>query len=655
MRGDEVRQLGKLRRRLQLELGIGDSARHILADIVEHPLEQRKRLVLIFVDWRLLRIGAQVDDLAQRIERRQMLLPVMVQILEQDRLLDAGPGVGLQFLRLGLDHRIGLGRDALQNDLGVDRFLGHPVVDRRLEVQQVLQLLLHARDIPLLGIAVRRASGADDRVDRLGAHVGDDLAHRLGIHDVGALFIDDLALVVHHVIIFDDLLADVVVARLDLLLRGFDRLGQPLAADRLAVLDIAAHHLGEQRVRTEDSQQIVVEAEVKARQARIALTPRTAAQLVVDAAAFVALGAQHEQTARFQHLLLFGDDLGPDAGGRFLIFGRTLDQIGMLVEHPEFQVAAQLNVGAATRHVGRDGDGAQTARLRHDMRLHLVIASVQHLVRNVFLHKKLAEQFRLLDRHGADQHGLAFGRMVADLLGDRQELVLGVLVELVLLVDARDRHVGRDGDDIDLVDVVELARFGRGGAGHARNLRVHAEVVLEGDRGHGLVLGLDIDALLRLDRLVQALRPATPVHHAAGELVDDDDLAVLHDIVGVALEHHVRAQRLIQMVDDLGILEVVEVFTLEQPRRLQQALGALGAILSQDNRLLLLVLLVIVGGQLLHDRIDADIQFRLVVGRAGDDQRRARLVDQDRVDLVDDRIVEGALHHRRALILHIVA
>ena len=60
----------------------------------------------------------------------------------------------------------------------------------------------------------------------------------LGIHDVGALLVDDLALVVHNVVEFDDLLADVVVARLDLLLGGLDRLRNPRRDDCLAVLKI---------------------------------------------------------------------------------------------------------------------------------------------------------------------------------------------------------------------------------------------------------------------------------------------------------------------------------------------------------------------------------------------------------------------------------
>jgi hypothetical protein len=56
---------------------------------------------------------------------------------------------------------------------------------------------------------------------------------------------------------------------------------------------------------------------------------------------------------------------------------------------------------------------------------------------------------------------------------------------------------------------------------------------------------------LGLDRLVEPVGPAPPVHHAAGELVDDDDLAVLDDVVDVALEHDVGAQRLVEVVDYL--------------------------------------------------------------------------------------------------------
>ena len=43
------------------------------------------------------------------------------------------------------------------------------------------------------------------------------------------------------------------------------------------------------------------------------------------------------------------------------------------------------------------------------------------------------------------------------------------------------------------------------------------------------------------------------------------------------------------------------------------------------------------------------------LGRAADDERRARLVDQDRVDLVDDRVVQRALRVLERAELHVVA
>src|SRR3546814_19182419 len=66
-----------------------------------------------------------------------------------------------------------------------------------------------------------------------------------------------------------------------------------------------------------------------------------------------------------------------------------------------------------------------------------------------------------------------------------------------------------------------------------------------------LFRSLDLHAFLGLDRLVQAVGPAAAVHHAAGEFVDDDDLAVLDDIIGVELEHHDGLERLVDVMDDL--------------------------------------------------------------------------------------------------------
>ena len=57
------------------------------------------------------------------------------------------------------------------------------------------------------------------------------------------------------------------------------------------------------------------------------------------------------------------------------------------------------------------------------------------------------------------------------------------------------------------------------------------------------------DGFLGFQRLVQTLGIAPAFHHAAGELVDDDDLVVLDDVVLVALEQRMGPQRLIDVVD----------------------------------------------------------------------------------------------------------
>ena len=109
------------------------------------------------------------------------------------------------------------------------------------------------------------------------------------------------------------------------------------------------------------------------------------------------------------------------------------------------------------------------------------------------------------------------------------------------------------------------------------------------------------------------------------------------------------------MVDELDVAGVVEVVDLE---------GALDLVerrLARRDRLVLLVegvvdsrLLGLVDSlrrqslallplQRLHDPRKVVVRARSNLRLAGDDQRRPRLVDQDRVHLVDDRVGEPAL------------
>ena len=96
------------------------------------------------------------------------------------------------------------------------------------------------------------------------------------------------------------------------------------------------------------------------------------------------------------------------------------------------------------------------------------------------------------------------------------------------------------------------------------SLLVEPEVVLQRDGRQGLVLLLDLDALLGLDGLVHALVVAAAVQDAAGELVDDQDLAVVvDDVVLVLAVELLGLDGVVQVADQRGVDRLVEVVDAE--------------------------------------------------------------------------------------------
>ena len=108
---------------------------------------------------------------------------------------------------------------------------------------------------------------------------------------------------------------------------------------------------------------------------------------------------------------------------------------------------------------------------------------------------------------------------------------------------------------------MKLTLFGLGCTRHAGQLVVHAEVVLDRDRGEGLRLAPDLDAFLRFHRLMQAVTPTASGHLPTGELIHDDDLSIFTDDVPLVLvEERVRLQ---ELMEDMHLLALRRVFRLE--------------------------------------------------------------------------------------------
>ena len=133
-------------------------------------------------------------------------------------------------------------------------------------------------------------------------------------------------------------------------------------------------------------------------------------------------------------------------------------------------------------------------------------------------------------------------------------------------------------------------------------------------------------------------------------LVDDEHLVLDDDVLLVVAEQLLGLDGVVQERDQRGVGRLVEVLDAEVVLDLGDA-----GLEDRDRLLLLVDLVVLVLGQPRGDLGELAVPLDLVLGGPGDDQRRAGLVDQDRVDLVDDRVVRGTLDEVLQRVGHVVA
>ena len=318
-------------------------------------------------------------------------------------------------------------------------------------------------------------------------------------------------------------------------------------------------------------------------------------------------------------------------------FRQVLFPIEDLLEH-EVGIAAQENVGAAARHVRGDGDGAFASGLGDDLGFALVLLGVEDVVFDAVPAQEAGEPLGLFDGNRADEDRLAALVAVLDLFDDGGKLFFLRPVDDVGVVQPDHLAIGRDHVDVEIVDLGKLRRFRVGRAGHAAELLVHAEIVLEGDGGQRLILVGDLHAFFGFDGLVQPVAPAAARHESPGEFIDDDDLAVFHDIVDIAFVERVGLERLDDVMDEIHMVRIVEVVHAEQFLDPDVALfrqrGGLGFLFDR---------IVVFRFQLRDDGVDPVIEIGGLIGRTGDDQRGAGFVDEDAVHLVHDGEVQLAL------------
>ncbi|SHT05356.1 Uncharacterised protein [Mycobacteroides abscessus subsp. abscessus] len=118
--------------------------------------------------------------------------------------------------------------------------------------------------------------------DGVGDHLLDLRLQILPVEDPATLGVDDLALLVHHLVVLEDVLSDLEVLLLNLSLRTLDGIGHHLGLDRHVVRDVHARQDRFQRSTIEAAHQFILQRQIEAGLARVALTPGAPTQLVVD-------------------------------------------------------------------------------------------------------------------------------------------------------------------------------------------------------------------------------------------------------------------------------------------------------------------------------------------------------------------------------------
>src|SRR5262252_9071947 len=121
--------------------------------------------------------------------------------------------------------------------------------------------------------------------------------------------------------------------------------------DRLVLLEPQALQHGIELVGPENAHEVVFQREEELGMPGIALAAGTAAQLVVDAPALVALGAEHEEPASGECRFLEPRDLGADLLRPPRVLAVLMADILEFLADAHIGIAAKLDVGAAAGHV----------------------------------------------------------------------------------------------------------------------------------------------------------------------------------------------------------------------------------------------------------------------------------------------------------------
>ena len=256
----------------------------------------------------------------------------------------------------------------------------------------------------------------------------------------------------------------------------------------------------------------------------------------------------------------------------------------------------------------------------------------------------------LLDGCRPDQHRLSRLMATHHFPHDRSVFPAFRLINGIRQIDADFRLIRRNLHDIHAVNFDEFLLFRLRRPRHARQFVVHTEIILERNCRKRLAFPLDLQPFLRFNRLMKPIGITTPMHETTRKFIDDDDFPIFHDIVLVPRHHELRPKRLREEMIEFQILSIVKIAHAEHLFHFRHA-----RFRRRDRLLFLVDCKIFVLHQLRHIFRQDIVIVRRFLSRTGNDERRARFIDQNGVHFVNQAIMKRPLHHLIDRRHHIVA
>ena len=220
--------------------------------------------------------------------------------------------------------------------------------------------------------------------------------------------------------------------------------------------------------------------------------------------------------------------------------------------------ASEADIRAAACHIGGDRDGPESTGFGNDLRFRMIIGCVEHPTRNSDFHKFASKYFALFNARSANQDRTSTQMLGPDLLHQGGEFRFLCGKDQVRMVNANAREVGRNDDNLQPVKLVQLVGSLAGGSRHPRQTGVVFDKMMKRDRIQNPALRLNSYTFFRFQSRLQSARPLPILSDSTGELVDQFDGIMAHQIVDISLEQDIGLQRKVDSCQQMHVRFAVQ-------------------------------------------------------------------------------------------------